>query len=125
MTKEDLAELLSGRHRNEEITSWEEKVAHDNGLVVMFGASDDLVICKGVIDDEISAYDGCHFKFSKHLEIKTGDKHEGHRRSVEAMWGYNDCPWSFKTEIPHSTFNILNDDELFCVGIIINVAELP
>jgi hypothetical protein len=127
MTKEELAELLNCRQRNDEITSEEEKIAHDNGLVVIFGASDDLVEFRGVLCDEIGAYEGCHFKFNKELEIKVGDKHKGHKRSVEAVWCPEDmyCSWGFVTTIPHSTFKILEDDEVFCEGIIINVAELP
>jgi hypothetical protein len=133
MTKEELAELLNGRQYGDEITSEEEKISHDNGLVVIFGASDDIVEFRGVINDEIDAYEGCFFKFNKELEIKVGDKHEGHMRSVQAILdeGYDTgegdepCSWQFKTDIPHSTFRILDADELYCVGIVINVAELP
>ena len=52
MTKEELAELLNGRQYREEITSDEEKIAYENGLIVIFGASDDLTIFKGIIDTE-------------------------------------------------------------------------
>ena len=126
MTKEQLADLLDGRQYGEEITSEEEKVAHDNGLVVIFGASDDLIEFRGILNDEIDSYGGCFFKFNKELDIKVGDKHHGRSRSVQAIW----CPtdnqsWGFATKIPHSTFKVYEDGELYCVGLVINVAELP
>ena len=44
MTKEELAATLNGREYNHEITKEEEAEARENGLVVIFGASDDLDI---------------------------------------------------------------------------------
>lgn len=127
MTKEELAQLLNGRQYREEINDEEEIIANQNGLVVIFGASDDLTVFVGVIDDEISCYGGCHFKFNKELKIKTGDKYKGHRRSVEAVWAPEqpNCSWIYKTEIPHATFNIYYDGELYCVGIVIDVSQIP
>ena len=127
MTKEELAELLNGRQYREEITSDEEKIAYENGLIVIFGASDDLTIFKGIIDTEVDCYEGCHFKFNKELIVKVGDKHKGHRRSVEAVWATTmpDCSWMYKTKIPHSDFHIYDEGELYCVGIIIDVSEIP
>lgn len=133
MTKEELAELLNGRQYGEEITDVEHRIAYENGLVVIFGASDDLTIFKGIIDTEVYCYEGCHFKFNKELIVKVGDKHKGHRRSVEAVWcesydtgnGFEMCSWRYKTEIPHATFNIYEDGELYCVGIIIDVSQIP
>lgn len=127
MTKEELAELLNGRQYGEEITDVEHRIAYENGLVVIFGASDDLTILKGVVDDEVDCYQGCHFKFNRHLEIKTGGKYKRHRRSVESVWSPKepDCAWMYKTEIPHATFNIYEDGELYCVGIIIDVSQIP
>lgn len=126
MTKEELAEILNDREYGYEITSWEEKIAHDNGLVVIFGASDDIVEFRGVLNDEIDANEGCHFKLNKELKIKVGDKYKGHHRSIQAVWCPNDeMSWGFVTTIPHSTFTTWDADEVFCKGIIINVAELP
>ena len=34
------------------------------------------------------------------------------------------CSWQFKTDIPHSTFRIMEDGELFCVGIVFNISDL-
>ena len=42
MTAKELAELLNGREYGNEITSDEEKLAKESGLVVVFGYSDDM-----------------------------------------------------------------------------------
>ena len=58
MTKEELAALINGRKYRHELTDKEEKAAKDARLVVVFGASDDLMEFRGAINDECGAYDG-------------------------------------------------------------------
>ena len=53
ITKEELASRLNGRSYRNEITPEEERLAKDNHLVVVFGASDDLVELRGAIHDEL------------------------------------------------------------------------
>jgi len=55
LTKEQLAAMLNGRRYRDEITEKEEKLAKENNLVVLFGASDDLIELRGAIDEEIGA----------------------------------------------------------------------
>jgi hypothetical protein len=43
MTKEAFAELLNGRQYRAELSSEEEQLAMENKLVIVFGASDDLL----------------------------------------------------------------------------------
>lgn len=56
MTKEELAAQLNGRQYTEEITPDEALLAKQEGLVVIFGASDDLCELRGAIHDELGAY---------------------------------------------------------------------
>ena len=53
LTKEELAAKLNGRSYRNEITPEEERLAKDNRLVVIFGASDDLIELRGAICDEL------------------------------------------------------------------------
>ena len=53
LTKEQLAAKLNGRSYRSEITPEEERLAKENRLVVVFGASDDLVELRGAINDEL------------------------------------------------------------------------
>lgn len=52
MTKESLASTLNGREYGEELLATEELAAKTNGLLVIFGASDDIVEMRGAIKDE-------------------------------------------------------------------------
>ena len=61
MTKEDFATLINGRQYRDELTKEEEKSAEGSGLIVIFGASDDLIEFRGKLDDEIGAYEGTDF----------------------------------------------------------------
>ena len=47
MTKEQLAELLNGNEYRDEMTKEQEQAAKQNNLLVLFGASDDLLEMRG------------------------------------------------------------------------------
>lgn len=112
MTKEQLAARLNGRQYGNEITREEEQLAKGNGLIVIFGASDDLCEMRGAIDDEVGCYDGG--------EIEC----EEYPGKLRAVW----CPesggsWGYETDLSHAKFNIYEDDMLYCVGIVIDLKE--
>jgi hypothetical protein len=60
-TKEALARRLNGREYGTEITSDEEAAARKCGLVVAFGAPDDLIEFRGAFNDERDCYEGGEF----------------------------------------------------------------
>ena len=133
MKKEELAKILNGRKRGDEITKEEIKIAKDNGLVVVYGYSDDNLEFNGAIDDEVDAYDGTKVYITKKLEIKSTPK-EG-RKLVEAIWypildislmEELECSWLIKSDIPNSFFDIMDSDEeeLFCRGIIFDIKDI-
>ena len=102
MTKEQLAAKLNGREYGREITHEEADEARQSGLLVLFGASDDLVELRGKIDAE------------------------GELLHIDACWckEKGGPSWTFETEAPHATFEIPEDGEVFCRGIVIDVKEL-
>lgn len=53
--RDELASKLNGREYREEITKEEEAWAKQNRLLVVFGASDDLIEFRGLINDESGA----------------------------------------------------------------------
>jgi hypothetical protein len=135
MNKEQFAKMLDGREYGNEITKDEEKIAKDNDLVVVFGYSDDNVEFCGAIHDEVGAYEGaelfvttrgvledhddCECPYCAFEELKKG------ARKIEALWNSDDKhSWIFKTEIPHATFEIVEDGEPFCRGIVFNFSDL-
>jgi hypothetical protein len=140
MNAKELAALLTGREYRREITREEEAQAKSAGLVVAFGASDDLLELRGAIHDEAGAYDGGkvrvdHAGVIPSFEDIDRDDEEELRRyfqrenggvDVEALWnsepGYS---WVIKPGIPHETFEIVEDGEPFCRGIVFTLADLP
>lgn len=138
MNAETLAKKLNGRDYRKEITVEEQHEAENCGLVVVFGASDDLMEFRGALNDEISAWDGvsafvneyglvindCGDEFCPYHAIK---KEEA--RVVEAVWcprdsdGNTYASWLMKTDMPHSEFDIIEDGDLYCRGLVFCLAD--
>lgn len=135
MIKEQLAALLYGRTYGDEITPAEEAQAEANGLVVIFGASDDLVELRGAIGDEIDAYDGTTFYLTpkgpleKHSDCNCAfcgyEKERAKALKIKAVWGADgESPWTFETNAPHATFEITSEGERFCRGIVLHLDDI-
>lgn len=107
----DFAEGLNGREYLNEITPFEEQRAKELGFVVVFGYSDDCAEFRGAIYDEVDCYDGGRI-------FKYGDKY------VDAVWCDGEYSWTYDTNIPHTTFDIYEDGEKFCKGIVFDKREL-
>lgn len=140
MTKETLAALLNGREYGNEITNSEESAAKAAGLVVVFGYSDDNIELRGAIHDEVGCYNGGKFRIDNEGVQPTWDAHEEKARdeaeqyfrrrskkSVElvAQWrdAGNPC-WAYEIGLPHVTFDIMEDGDVFCRGIVFSLEDL-
>lgn len=129
MNSKELAELINGREIGKEITSAEATAAKASGLVVVYGASDDLMEFDGAISDEIGCYDGgtayltsggllkneCENDECPHFK-----KAKAKAATIDALWCADDgdIAWTYKTAIPHETFDIFEDGALYCRGIV-------
>ncbi len=89
--------------------------AKERGLVIAFGGSDDLFELRGAFCDELGAYvwDGY---VAKRFTSSRG-------RTIDAMWCDGETSWSYRTDIPHTTFRILENDELYCIGIVFRALD--
>lgn len=124
MTAKDLANRLDGRQYLEEMTQEEERIAKENGLVVVFGYSDDNVELRGVIDDERVCWEGGTFWIYESEFVHMTDLLHGKSKKIEALWCDEGGPcWKYETDIPHETFRIFEEDELFCIGIVFSMNE--
>lgn len=124
ITAKDLAARLNGREYLNEITPEEEKEAETNGLVVVYGYSDDNVEFSGAIDDEVGAFEGVTVCID-HSEGVVPVGEGAPENVIKAIWhDSGEACWSFETPIPHETFNIYEDGELFCVGIVFSMDDL-
>ena|SRR5208282_2919412 len=142
MTKESLAAMLNGRQYGEEITDAEELEAKRNRLLVIFGASDDIVELRGVANDE--SYDAVLYitnngtvlpriededrdTLRRYGVLAIAENNQEQAIRIASMWcdSSSDYDWSFRTDAPHATFAILEDGRRFCLGIVIDLKELP
>lgn len=138
MDAKQLAEMLNGREYLSEISSIEEATAKANGLVVVHGASDDLMEFRGAIYDEVGCYDGGSALVDAAGVLDTWEnvsddeetaarylKRKRAAKTIEALWcaepGYS---WTYKTDIPHETFEIVEDGEPYCRGIVFSIKDL-
>ena len=130
---EILAKKLNGRQYGAELTEDEEIWAKNNGLVVVCGASDDLMEFYGAINDEIDCYNGDTFAFTKDgFKTDANGSYVGNN-IIKAIWCEydNEYPkyhytWRYETDIPHFCFDIIEDDEHdpYCQGIVFSVDDL-
>ena len=135
MTKEQLASRLNLREYGSEITKDEEKQAKESGLVVVFGYSDYNAEMRGAIYDEVGCNAGgiilllptgkvleedhdCECDYCGYKEMQEIAK------KIEAVWGSEGYSWIYKTDIPHATFDIMEENNKFCRGIVFNFADL-
>lgn len=137
LNAKELAALLNGRNYGDEITKEEAAQAKAAGLVVVYGASDDLMEFEGAIYDEVGCSDGGIAQVDakgvlqsfEHIDhdydaLKDFFKREDSAVEIEALWcaepGYS---WTYKTDIPHETFEIVEDGEPYCRGIVFALAD--
>lgn len=143
MTKEELAAMLQNINRREGISNDLQKLARDNGLVIVHGESDDLIEFEGAIRDERGAYEDTEILFTKDSKFPSDDlidliKDELGEDFLPALnkiitvWCPEDgegnviASWSYTTDIPHATFNMMGDEEgeLYCIGIVFSIHDL-
>ena len=105
MTIYEFAKQLNGGEYGNELTRSEEQEAKELGFVVVFGYSDDNAEFRGAIDDEVGCYNG-------------GRIYENGEDYIDAVWCEGEYSWTYNTNIPHATFDIYEDGEKYCRGIV-------
>ncbi|MFS1704298.1 hypothetical protein [Alteromonas sp. AMM-1] len=111
--------------------------AIDNSLVIVYGASDDLMEFEGAIVEEIGVYDGgtayvykCGVLGSRDdldtdEELELWFKNKSDSKPIEAKWCDDDnYSWTYQTDIPHATFDIVEGDEKYCRALVFSVDEI-
>ena len=139
MTPQELAAKLNGCEYGSEIDRATEHAARADGLVVVFGASDDLIEFRGAIHDEAGAYEGGEVAVDSagilpEFEDEAGYpdakdrlrgwfQREPRAMTVTANWDQDGYSWTYTTEIPHETFEVMDDGERYCRGIVFRLAD--
>lgn len=135
MNMQEAAAELNGNEYGEEGSSILFANMKAAGLVAVFGASDDLTEFRGAIDDEAGAGD-----VTEHLLTKDGILYSDCENdrcpyfakllkavpvAVKAEWDCNGYSWFLSTTLPHATFDVMEDGERYCRGLVLSVADLP
>ncbi len=135
MTLEEAALRLHGNEYREEGSKelFEEMKAA--GLAVVFGGSDDLAELRGAIYDEVGAYSGGKIFLTEKGLLENpceNDECPYHKqvkakaRTIKVLWAPESHPglsWAYETDIPHAIFDILEDGEVYCRGIVFRLAD--
>jgi len=142
MTKETFASMIDCRDRRTGIAKDEELLAKNEGFIVVYGESDDLMEFRGVIDDEIGAYNG-----TTAIILKTNNGYKVLSESsieeineplrdydldlisgleIESKFDDDGYTWTMNVAhgMPVAYFDILEDGEKFCKGIVISVDDV-
>jgi hypothetical protein len=132
-TKEELATLLNNREYLHEVTKDILRIAAENGLVIVFGASHDLCEFRGAINDEFGAREGATIPIDKY-GIVINECYDDRcpyyveivkqAAKIRAKWCDGEIDWTFETDIPHATFDIYEDGEIFCRGIVFSLNDV-
>lgn len=137
MTKEELAKQLDGIEYGVDIRKDLLKQANASGLVIVYGASDDLMELEGAIIDEGSCYQGEIFRIDKEGllpdrdqiddddELERWFERKKTAKKLGAVWCAPGEPaWTYSTSIPHATFNVIEDGDVQCRGIVFSIDDL-
>lgn len=139
MNAKQLAKRLNGREYGNEIRKEEEKQAKEDGLVVCFGYSDDNMELVGAINDEIGAYGGRNVRVSRNgvlqtwEQIQDGDEATAEKyfkakaagfKTITTNWCKDGYSWVMSIDCPFEPFDIMEDGEKFCRGIVFSLSDL-
>ena len=125
------ASRLNKREYGKEITAEEIAEAKEKGLVVVFGYSDDCTEFRGAIYDEVGLGEIWITPKGKILTQggldalkslqKDGVATETIPKGILAIF---DTHHHYETTIPHARFKVMEDGELYCVGIVFQLSDL-
>lgn len=140
MTHSEFVELIKEVEHHNELTQDQERIAKENNLIVVFGYSDDNMEFRGALYDEVGCYEGGSAFITTNGELlqepDCGCDHsinwwvseKNKATEIEAVWCPKDesgqviCSWAYKTKAEHSTFNVMEDGDLYCIGIVFDLS---
>lgn len=139
MNATELAAMIDGSEYRKEVTDEVKQLAKDNGLVIVYGASDDLIEFDGAAYEEYSAYEGAVIPVGKDGEPIFGcDEPCNHCSAVEdaekaqtkitAQWDKVEG-YSWFIDIAglggdYGAFNIYEDADTYCRGIVFAIKDV-
>ena len=117
-TKEWAEKLNNIEYPADEIWELRKEIEKD-GVVVVYGASDDLIEIEGDVSDEGDCYKDRKFYLDKN---GLTDKSENYIKVTHPKNGT--AQFEYETNIPCEWFNIMEDGDLYCKGFVFNINDL-
>lgn len=132
ITPKTLAAMLQNRDLDDDSFENEKRFARENGLVIVYGYSDDAIILEGAISDGGDCYGGYPFHLVKDNKKYLLEEEPAEHNTIIAKWHSPDCmtecgeviPWSFDTDIPHEDFYITFRGDPYCKGFVFSLRDL-
>lgn len=140
MNKEELAEKLNKSDYPLYIDKALVAEAKAAGLVIVYGASDDLMELEGAINDEVGVCSGgtaivdskgvlpCWEQLMDNSptkdEVREYFEREKQSAEIEAIWNQDGYSFTYKTKIPHAVFDVEEDEDKYCRGIVFSLADI-
>ena len=138
LTIQDVAKRMDGREYGGELPANEALELKAAGIVVVYGQSDDLCEFAGAISNDIDCTANraiyldrnglaCSVEVAEQLGVRGWERYKVCAAKIQAEWCKTpDGPsWTYGTAIPHETFRIMEDGEVYCVGIVFLLSDLP
>lgn len=127
----EFTERLNNNEYHSEVSDEDRDLAYDLGFVIVYGASDDIFMLDGAMEGEAYCFNGGRLFIDKdgifeecECKCKYSSLAKDECRIIDSIWGEGDFAWTYKTDIPHETFNILEDGDLYCQGIVFDIKDL-
>ena len=130
MIEKEIAGMIDGLEYGGNIDPVIIAYAKRHGVVIVFGASDDQMEFRGAIKDEASCSGGGWIYFNRSGELRSlcdsedcpyFDVIRKKASKIKAIWDSEGYAWTYETEFPHETFEIVDDGEKYCRGIVFSV----
>lgn len=127
----EFAKSISGKEYGyPKFTKEEIETAKENGFVIVYGTSDDLMEFDGAIQDEGGCFDGGKVYFNRNEVCQDIEEENSYQNWINAVWDRDEdengnlITWTYETKIPHETFMIYECGEPYCRGIVFNIDDV-
>lgn len=131
MDIKEFVKSISGKEYGyPQFTKEEIETAKENGFVIVYGASDDLMEFEGAIRDEGGCFDGGKVFFDRNEVCQDSEEEKNYPNWINAVWDRDEdesgnmITWTYETEIPHETFMIYEGGESYCRGIVFSIDDV-
>lgn len=124
MTIEEFAEGLNACAISDEIPYFMILEAQRQHYLIIYGVSDDLIEVEGACYEEFDAFRPTTLYITSNHVYSSEEAHPAEAKPIHVEFSpptqQQPSMWKFKTDIPHATFDITRDNELFCRGLVID-----